>query len=74
MGQTDVYDILKEEHNKDKDKWFSVNAIKEILKLKGFSEAVIRAAPNDLIKLASFNLIEVKGVGIWNHEKHFKGK
>lgn len=72
MSQTEVVDFLGEQYKKDSKRWFTVKEIREGLNKKGFSNGIIKGIPNDLFKLALFNQIQCKAVGILNQHKEFK--
>ena len=56
MSQSDVYNILKS----DPTRWFTCKEVKEILLSKGYSNGTIINVNNDLLKLATFNIILTK--------------
>lgn len=74
MGQGDVLEFLKEKRNNKNNNWFSLSEIKENLKQSGVSDKVLSKVHSWTYKLCAFDLLEVKGVGIWNHKKLFRYK
>lgn len=72
MCQEDVSTFLEEQQEINSNKWFTITQVQKGLKEKGFSNGVILGVRDDLYKLAAFNLIRFKGVGIWKHHKEFK--
>jgi len=72
MSQNEILNFLDEERKKS-EKWFTTNEVKEVLRKRGRSENSLKSVPNNLFKLASFNLIQFRGVGLWKHYKLFRG-
>ena len=72
MGQQEVLQLLKE-YRKTSANWFTIRQIKDGLISKGYSKNYVNGVPNDLLKLASFSQIQVRGVGVWSHHKEFRG-
>jgi hypothetical protein len=72
MGQQEVLEFLKEERLKS-DNWFKVKDIKQGLIAKGHTKNYVRGVPSDLLRLACFNQIQVRGIGAWRHHKEFRG-
>jgi hypothetical protein len=70
MAQSIVYDYLKEKR-KLNDYWYSSKQIHQGL-IKDGIHCTIQTISNDLLKLAQFNLIQCKGVGLWEHKKVFR--
>lgn len=74
MGQYDVLDLLKGKRKKT-ERWFCFDEIKEELIKKGLSDVYVKKKlHDDLFKLVVFDVIEIKGVGLWNHKKYFRAK
>lgn len=73
MGQQDVLQYLQEQR-KQNDSWFRVCEIKEALESKGFSNGAIKAIGKQVRQLVLYDIIEFKGVGIWNHYKVVRAK
>lgn len=71
MGQQEVYQVLLELRKKS-NKWYTTKQIKERMFKQGFSDGYVRGVGSDLLRLAIFKLIKVKGVGIWEHHKEFQ--
>lgn len=71
MGQKEVLDFLNEQRELN-DNWFKVADIRIALEKKGYSNGCIKGLFNSLYKLASFNIIEVRGIGLWKHHKEFR--
>lgn len=70
MGQSEVYNILKA----NKNKWFRARDVQDLLTKEGYTNGVVHNAPDDLIRLALFGFVEVKGHGIFSHYKEFRVK
>ena len=73
MGQYDVLDFLKNKRAYT-DEYFTVRDIEKGMQSIGFSNGVIKGVNHDLRRLALFNSIQYRGVGIWNHKKLFRAK
>jgi len=73
MGQEEVLLFLVEQR-KINDKWFRVHEIKEALEAQGLSEGAVKAVNKQIRKLALYDIIEFRGVGIWEHYKVFRAK
>jgi hypothetical protein len=72
MGQTEVVDFLTEQYKKDSKRWFSVKDVRAGLVAKGCVNGCIKGIPNALFKLALFNQIQSRAVGLLNQHKEFK--
>lgn len=72
MAQKEILDFLGEKRA-ETDNWFTIQDIREGLKNKGCCNSCIKKIYNSLYKLAAFNLIQVRGVGVWRHYKVFRG-
>ena len=68
MSQEDVLDVLESRRGR----WLTIKDIKAGLRSAGKSASVISGASDDVYKLVTFGLIEVKGVGLWRHYNLFK--
>ena len=73
MGQQDVLLALVD-LRKINDDWFSSKQIIEFMLSNKSLDNKGKNVYDDLLRLAAFNLIEVRGVGMWNHHKEFRGK
>lgn len=71
MGQQEVLNLLKE-YRKQSDNWFTIRQIKNGLIEGGSSKNYTNGVPGDLLKLASFNFVQVRGIGAWRHHKEFR--
>jgi len=73
MGQLEILNFLKEQHHKDKNRWFTSTEILEGIKEGGHigGENRIHIC---LMRLSTYKLIKFKGMGVWNHRKIFKYK
>ena len=73
MTQLEVIDALKD-LRRINDKWYTSTQIIEFMKdnkrLNGSGKTIY----DDLLRLSMFGLIEIRGVGLWNHHKEFRGK
>lgn len=74
MGQTDVWHFLLDQKKKDPNRWFRVCDVQEALRKKGFGNGTIRGVSNDLLVLANFGDIKMRGIGAWKHYKEFQAK
>lgn len=72
MGQLEVFKFLEKQRELN-DKWFTTKDIREALKSEGLSNGYLDGINSDLLKLANFKLIEMRGVGIWEHYKEWRG-
>lgn len=72
MGQMEVLELLKELRHTN-DNWHTSTQIKNELLIKGYSKNYINGVSDDLMHLATFNLIQIRGVGAWEHHKEFRG-
>lgn len=72
MSQTDVLEFLQEQYNKDSKRWFSCKEVKAGLVAKGCVNGSIKGVPNALFKLALFNQIQSRAVGLLDQHKEFK--
>ena len=73
MAQSDVLNYLMKKRE-ESDDWFKVCDIKEEMRKSGFSKSALKNIHENLYKLASFQIIEFKGVGMWEHYKIFRYK
>jgi hypothetical protein len=64
MGQIEIIKILKKTH-----KWYKVEDVKQVLKKKGLST---KDVGSDLLILAAFGLVEMRGVNFFDHYKVFR--
>jgi len=71
MGQQEVLEWLREQR-KSGDNWFTTKEIKEAMREKGLSNGCIIKVYDNLYKLTSFDIIECRGVGLWDHHKEFR--
>lgn len=71
MSQIEVLNILRNLRAKG-DEWYTAKQIQQHLKDSG-KGLNTSALYNDLFKLSLFNMVEVRGVGYWNHHKEFRG-
>jgi len=71
MGQSDVLELLQELRKKN-NKWYILRDIKRLMYDKGYSNGVVRGVSSDLLRLSIFNLIKIRGVGVWDHHKEFQ--
>jgi len=74
MGQNDIIEWLREQHKNNKTKWFTIPEIKEGLIKKGFSGIAVRRTSHHLFVLNTYDLIQTKGKGFWDHYKLFRYK
>jgi hypothetical protein len=72
MGQEIVLNAL-DCLRKINDKWHTSREVITYIKTnyKGINN--IKGIYTDLLKLAEFRLIEIRGVGMWEHHKEFRG-
>jgi hypothetical protein len=73
IGQTEVYDCLKELRKISK-RWHTINEVKNYLIGKGYTNGTIKNVANNLLQLSSFNMIDVRGIGLIKHYKVFRAK
>lgn len=71
MSQHEVYKFLKQ-HRALSDEWLEAKQIKDLLIKKGITNSSIKNVSNNLYKLSAYNLIQFKGVGLWDHKKLFR--
>ena len=71
MGQQEARQFLEKERESH-DNWFRIGEIRNALIHRGVSNGGIKGLASDLYKLATFNVIQVKGVGLWKHHKEFR--
>ena len=72
MGTNETHSLLEELEKEQPGKWYSVADIKERLVKKGFSNGTIQKTNNNLLRLASFGMAEMKGEGLVHHIKLFR--
>ena len=73
MGQAEVLEFL-ESRRKESNEWLSAAEIREGLEKEGHSNGVLKNLYNCLYKLATYDIIQFKGVGMWHHKKLFRAK
>ena len=73
MGQHEIL-VFLENYRVLTDKWLTPREVYKELMKAGTPSGDCRKVGNALYKLAAWNLIEWRGVGIWNHRKEFRGK
>ena len=72
MGQNEIFRFLLDERKKS-DKWFNMREIKEAFRKMGYSENHIKRIPHNVMRLAFYNGIQARGVGIFEgHHKEFR--
>lgn len=74
MSQQDVFDFLESMRKINGDRWFRASEIRDALAQLGFSNGVLKGVSDDIVALASYGLIDYKGVGVFNHHKEFRAK
>ena len=70
MGQKEVLDLLNE--LRKTREWYTSAQIKKKLLDKGYTETYVNGVYGDLMRLSVFDIIQCKGIGIWNHHKVFR--
>ena len=73
MGQREVIEFL-EKQRQTSDRWFDMKDIKSCLLEEKVSNSTIQKLAGTMFTLMIFDMIEMKGVGIWEHKKLFRGK
>jgi hypothetical protein len=72
MSQTDVLEFLHEQYKKDSKRWFTSKEVREGLIKNGCVNGSIKGVPRSLFKLALFNEIQCRAVGLLDQHKEFK--
>lgn len=72
MGKYEILEFLKEEREKDPNKWLSVKEIKDGLQARGVSPNTIQQARYNLFRLATFDLIKWKPEGAFKLKHTFQ--
>jgi hypothetical protein len=70
ISQQEICDWLAEKR-KESARWFTVQEIKEGISLNNLTSKQ-KGLTDDLLRLSQFDLIECKGIGLWNHYKVFR--
>lgn len=73
MGQSEILSFLQREYEKDKNKWFTPKEIIDGMQQNGQNGGENRIH-FCLMQLATFKMIDFKGVGLWEHKKVFRFK
>ena len=71
IGQTEVYKCLQELRKINK-RWHTTQEVKNYLIGKGYSAGIINNVRINLLQLAAFNMIEMKGIGLIKHFKVYR--
>jgi hypothetical protein len=70
MGQIDALNALKN-LCKIEDRWYVSREIENYMRKNGCSNGTCHNLSGDLLKLAMFGQIEIRGVGVWQHYKEY---
>lgn len=72
MGQPEILKALNNLRAKN-DNWHTAKGLKQYMIDNKMLRDNGSGMSQDLLRLALFKLIEIKGVGLWNHHKEFRG-
>ena len=71
MGQSDVMMWLENQRVKGEE-FYTITQIQKGIQDMGLGNGAVKNVGGNCYQLCCFGILEVKGVGLWNHKKLFR--
>jgi len=73
MCQAEVLKFMNDMRQRS-DEWLTSRQVKDGLIKQGCEDGEIKGVGSDLLRLAQFGFISVRGIGWWEHHKEYRGR